>query len=1204
MPPTTLHEKRLVIARPCSHSHCWASQQWHPRGVLVTSSLLLFALGAGRTQAQDPVAAIAEPCALRIETPLGTAKRLVVAAPRSGHGRKAAERICEALRRFSRGAELLSDPGEEILASAGGPVVVVGNLAESRIVRGLYYRFLSATDLWYPGPGGYELRTLCDPVGAGHNVILVGYSDEAGARAAADALVARAADPLPHLAVVKATRLPMPDSLAAALRSEQLPSAAWQVANLILADSKGYLYYLTGEPKLGEEYRKAWRAYIESGYVRTEKIVQPHLFSLSRIVPWRLVESMNLFSPAERLAITRFLYGWAQSDEGWPHVAHCPRVQSPHVPRQNHELMPALALAYTADYFATHYPQLAGPETWRKAAAQAFEPYGPSWKPLCDGLCHGWYMSQPVMMHYGLLDPKHAYFEQGGARKAAECALAVVNNDSWLPTAGDADLSCQFPGAALRIAASYYRDGRYTFVEDRAPLQRRFAWWESWALFPRAFACGIQAEVPKGIVGLTVVPVDELVYRVWKRNRDQAPTAVSTPPSAPIEQCFDKLAIRSGWNLEDDYLLVDGLGGGSHSYDDAGGILDYARLGLSLVVQEDSFVHSSPEHHSAVTIVRDGESGTIPGFAILEARQIDREGNAYVRIRLADYAGADWVREIHLRRGSCAVFCDTVIAKQAGDFAVEARWRTPARLKLDGRVARCRRKSPCSGEVEFHIESSCDPSQLAVEEIPVHLRYQSKADQALWKERYRSDEMVLTALVARQAGHLDPGQSVRLMHLVQVVEPGKAELRLSPQVDDSVSITDGRTPQTFKTAKLGRPAPKASQAEQVEKTPAPAWSFDAGSAITAVRPIRSGHVVVGTQAGKVALLDRDGHLLWSADLAGPVHDIGVTQGEKVPPPPLARKAGEGPGVRVTCVAVGHGPNLLTGFDVAGRRLWSTAIEHDPCPWPWWELPTPAPVQVAGGVDQGAPFFAVGCGDIQLRCFDASGREQWRRRYNEGVPGRVRVADVDGSGRPSIVVGGEILSDTSCCRIFDPQGRPRADLWVEGWTSLLTALAFGESQTRRFIACGASRGDNLHLFELPPGNSGAAATPRAAGPTPASWNRLWRKQLGGQVTGIDLRGPQERLLAATSQGFLLAFDFQGRMLWSRLFPQGLRHLLPAGEEVLVCDNAGRVRFVSLSGEVRGSFPMPGPCSIAAKGDAEFYLVCGSVVRCFRGVRPGA
>ena len=45
------------------------------------------------------------------------------------------------------------------------------------------------TDLWYPGPAGYELRTLCDPLATGHNLILVGYSDAEGANRASEALV-------------------------------------------------------------------------------------------------------------------------------------------------------------------------------------------------------------------------------------------------------------------------------------------------------------------------------------------------------------------------------------------------------------------------------------------------------------------------------------------------------------------------------------------------------------------------------------------------------------------------------------------------------------------------------------------------------------------------------------------------------------------------------------------------------------------------------------------------------------------------------------------------------------------------------------------------------------------------------------------------------------------------------------------------------
>lgn len=104
---------------------------------LILLTPVMLALGVRETAAQGPAAAIAQPCPLRIETPLGTAKRLVVAASRSAHGRQAAERICRGLRRLAAGVDLLTDPGAESLASAEGPVIVVGNLADSRAVSGL-----------------------------------------------------------------------------------------------------------------------------------------------------------------------------------------------------------------------------------------------------------------------------------------------------------------------------------------------------------------------------------------------------------------------------------------------------------------------------------------------------------------------------------------------------------------------------------------------------------------------------------------------------------------------------------------------------------------------------------------------------------------------------------------------------------------------------------------------------------------------------------------------------------------------------------------------------------------------------------------------------------------------------------------------------------------------------------------------------------
>ena len=691
-------------------------------------------------------------------------------------------------------------------------------------------------------------------------------------------------------------------------------------------------------------------------------------------------------------------------------------------------------------------------------------------------------------------------------------------------------------------------------MHDLASEERQFTWLTT---PPRAFDTGVEPRVPEDVTGVTVVPVDPLVYHVWERDPEVAPLAVTSPPAAPIETCFDKLSVRTGWTLADDYLLMDGLGGGSHSYDDAGGILEYARLGVALIVQEDSFVLSAPEHHSVVTIVRDGEAGAIPGFAILEAKETDTAGTVYLRIRLKDYAGADWVREVHLFPGRCAVFVDTVTAKLAGDFAVEAHFRTPTRLVLEGREAKGRRKSPCVEEVLVRLESLCGASQLSTVEEPIQLRYKKEEDHARWRERYRTDEMVLTSFTAREAGHLEAGESVRLVHLVQGCGPGETSVHLV-ETETYVCISDGENQERLRSFEIRQPEKKLSVVGRSKGSFGPSFLFDARDRITAVCLLDDGSVAVGTEKGTLSLANVDGGRLWAADLGGLVRDIGAAPGGML--------------------AAGHGSASLTGFDLAGERLWTSDIEREPCPWPWWELPTPAAVQVAGGVWEGEPFFAVGCGDIQMRCFDGKGKEVWRWRYNEGVPGRVVVAEVDGSGKPRIVVGGEILSDQSTCRILEPDGTLIAELRVEGWTSMLTALAFGQDEGRHFIGCGASRGENLHLFER----------------ESDLWERRWVKRPGGRVTGIHIAGKEDRVLAGTSQGFLLCYDLEGEPVWNLLFDQGIRHVVREENGVVVVDASGGLRRVSLLGDVEELGSLPGSCSFAGVSDAGVYFASGSGV----------
>ncbi|MCF7759587.1 MAG: hypothetical protein K9M98_03705, partial [Cephaloticoccus sp.] len=142
-------------------------------------------------------------------TAIGGGVPVLVIAPRSGHGQQAAQAIHRALLELGARADLQVDPDDAVMRTAPGPVILVGNLADSRSIRWLYYRSLCSTDLWYPGPSGHELRTLCNPFGSGHNLILVGYSDTDGARIAGEKLLTHLADPIPHLKDLHATRLPL-----------------------------------------------------------------------------------------------------------------------------------------------------------------------------------------------------------------------------------------------------------------------------------------------------------------------------------------------------------------------------------------------------------------------------------------------------------------------------------------------------------------------------------------------------------------------------------------------------------------------------------------------------------------------------------------------------------------------------------------------------------------------------------------------------------------------------------------------------------------------------------------------------------------------------------------------------------------------------------------------------------------------------------
>ncbi len=67
--------------------------------------------------------------------------------------------------------------------------IVIGNRDRNETTANLYNLHYTLLDARYPGKGGSELRSLHDPFGDGHNIIIAGGSDEAGDRAAVEKLL-------------------------------------------------------------------------------------------------------------------------------------------------------------------------------------------------------------------------------------------------------------------------------------------------------------------------------------------------------------------------------------------------------------------------------------------------------------------------------------------------------------------------------------------------------------------------------------------------------------------------------------------------------------------------------------------------------------------------------------------------------------------------------------------------------------------------------------------------------------------------------------------------------------------------------------------------------------------------------------------------------------------------------------------------------
>jgi len=115
-----------------------------------------------------------------------------IIVPASGAYDEPAGRIVQTIAQAT-GVEVpvATDDSPAAAVPIAGNLIVLGNRSTNLAIRKLYDLYYCLTDLKYPGPKGYEARTLHDPFGDGRNVVIIGGSDDEGVAAGVERFVER-----------------------------------------------------------------------------------------------------------------------------------------------------------------------------------------------------------------------------------------------------------------------------------------------------------------------------------------------------------------------------------------------------------------------------------------------------------------------------------------------------------------------------------------------------------------------------------------------------------------------------------------------------------------------------------------------------------------------------------------------------------------------------------------------------------------------------------------------------------------------------------------------------------------------------------------------------------------------------------------------------------------------------------------------------
>jgi len=548
-------------------------------------------------------------------------------------------------------------------------VVCLGNMLNNPLLERLYWNRYTFVDTLTPGPGHYLIHTVYDPYpwNGGHDVIVLGCSDAAGALPAVRAFAGLLKDgALPY--VVQGGPQPLVSADATAKIAAQKVTPTFEE---VLKHSTDYLK--TGceayAQKAVEALQIMARLYDDGGQRRDARTDRHTVLpwneetqSFAITCAWDAFEESPLIGDDLRLAATnaylQFTRDLVRNVSGWGSLG----VEGV-APEYNHTTFPLLGVYGGARYFQRYYQLSDMPDKLQRAHT-AFRAQAHSWKAPEDSDAY-LPLVPDHMLSYALAENDRTYLENGNLKRYADYVVGVLDNRGLGSGFGDSGFSTRPSVAeeALPPALWWTKDSGYQWLLNQYTEGN----WKN------PFDRGLKPERPDRFTGLNVFMLDPTLYqRIQTRPTYNEPF---TRAEVAAEEAFDKVSFRDSWDLDAQYLLLDGIGRGHHLHFDTNQIVEFVEGGERWLLDHDYLVRNTTEHNM-LTVLREGRGNQlVPSLAGLSAHA-DLPGLGYTDSLVRDDNGCDWRRQILWQRGESFLVADTVTAREAGDYDLELTWKT------------------------------------------------------------------------------------------------------------------------------------------------------------------------------------------------------------------------------------------------------------------------------------------------------------------------------------------------------------------------------------------------------------------------------------------------------------------------------------------------------------------------------------------------